>query len=171
MRVYDANEEVIEKWLHYLRIHSMIGVKMRAEIFRRRPVGIGALTFEAAKQTVQQSQQKVESRALPQGGAPSQNKEPYQDSPAFKEALAMAHFMPASGEQEPLAEQEQPQEEDPIAEAVAEVEAQTEQQQSSEAAAETPSPAAAAESTSPATEPEPSPTAEETSSTSPENKS
>lgn len=34
VRVFDANEEVVERWLHYLRVHEMPGVGMRAEIFR-----------------------------------------------------------------------------------------------------------------------------------------
>lgn len=34
IRVWDANEEVVERWLHLLRYHEMPGVGMRAEIFR-----------------------------------------------------------------------------------------------------------------------------------------
>lgn len=34
VKVYDANEQVIERWLHLLRIYEMPGVGMRAEIFR-----------------------------------------------------------------------------------------------------------------------------------------
>lgn len=60
VRVYDANEEVVEKWLHYLRIHSMVGVDMRAEIFRKRPVGFGAQMYAAAQRALAESQERVE---------------------------------------------------------------------------------------------------------------
>lgn len=109
MKVYDADEEVIEKWLHYLRIHSMIGVKMRAEIFRRRPVGIGFLTYKAARERVREEHRRIESNAAPQVGAPleenksEESEQPaaqgiqlvpdYRDSVEYKEGLAAAHFI------------------------------------------------------------------------------
>ncbi|PWN36014.1 ribosomal protein S10, partial [Meira miltonrushii] len=34
IKVWDADVEVVEKWLHFLRIHAMEGVGMRAEVFR-----------------------------------------------------------------------------------------------------------------------------------------
>ncbi|CAO1619793.1 unnamed protein product [Parajaminaea phylloscopi] len=49
IRVFDASEDVVDRWLHLLRIYEMPGVDMRAEIFRQRPLGIGKATLEAAK--------------------------------------------------------------------------------------------------------------------------
>ena len=69
VKVYDTNEEVIDKWLHYLRIHAMIGVDMKAEIIRRRPVGYGQSQFESAQRAfaVSKAQTAVEGGGAAKG--------------------------------------------------------------------------------------------------------
>ncbi|CAO1636135.1 unnamed protein product [Sympodiomycopsis kandeliae] len=71
VRVYDTNEEVVEKWLHYLRIHQMLGISMRAEIFRMRPVGIGQQTYEAAKKAFEKSNTKATTQQAISDKSPS----------------------------------------------------------------------------------------------------
>lgn len=48
IKVWDANVEVVEKWLHFLRIHAMEGVGMRAEIFQHVPIGFGSQMLAAS---------------------------------------------------------------------------------------------------------------------------
>lgn len=48
IKVWDADVEVVEKWLHFLRIHGMAGVGMRAEVFRSVPLSFGAQMLAAS---------------------------------------------------------------------------------------------------------------------------
>lgn len=48
IKVWDADIEVVDRWLHFLRIHSMGGVGMRAEIYRNLPLSIGATLLAAS---------------------------------------------------------------------------------------------------------------------------
>lgn len=48
IKVWDADVEVVEKWLHFLRIHAMEGVGMRAEVFRHVPLGFGSQMLAAS---------------------------------------------------------------------------------------------------------------------------
>ena len=41
VKVYDANDAVVDRWLQFLRIHEMPGIASKALIFRRYPLGIG----------------------------------------------------------------------------------------------------------------------------------
>lgn len=34
IKLWDANDEVVDRWLQFLRIHAMDGVGMKAELFR-----------------------------------------------------------------------------------------------------------------------------------------
>ncbi|PWN20888.1 ribosomal protein S10 [Microstroma glucosiphilum] len=59
IKVYDANEEVVQKWLYFLRVHEMAGVGMKAEVLKRRPVGIGRTIFEGAQEALREGDNKV----------------------------------------------------------------------------------------------------------------
>lgn len=59
VKVYDANEDVVEKWLYFLRVHEMAGVGMKAEMLKRRPVGIGRTIFEGAQEALREGNTKV----------------------------------------------------------------------------------------------------------------
>lgn len=59
VKVYDTNEEVLEKWLYFLRVHEMAGVGMKAELLKRRPLGIGKTIFEGAQEALREGNTKV----------------------------------------------------------------------------------------------------------------
>ncbi|WFD36600.1 hypothetical protein MCUN1_003483 [Malassezia cuniculi] len=42
IKVYDANDAVVDRWLHFLRIHEMPGIASKVELFRSYPLGVGA---------------------------------------------------------------------------------------------------------------------------------
>lgn len=42
IKVYDANDRVVDRWLHFLRLHEMPGVASKVELFRAYPLGVGA---------------------------------------------------------------------------------------------------------------------------------
>lgn len=42
IKVYDANDAVVDRWLQFLRIHEMSGVATKVELFRSFPLGVGA---------------------------------------------------------------------------------------------------------------------------------
>lgn len=41
IKVYDASDATVDRWLQYLRIHEMPGVASKAQLFRRYPLGVG----------------------------------------------------------------------------------------------------------------------------------
>ncbi|EPQ30010.1 uncharacterized protein PFL1_02683 [Pseudozyma flocculosa PF-1] len=49
IKVFDANDEVVDRWLHFLRIHALPGVGMKAELMRYHEVGIGSKLMEEAQ--------------------------------------------------------------------------------------------------------------------------
>ena len=46
IKVWDANPEVVQHWISYLRKHAMPGVGMRVTTWDRLPLGIGGLNLE-----------------------------------------------------------------------------------------------------------------------------
>lgn len=48
IKVWDAEVEVVEKWLQFLRIHCMDGIGMRVEIYRHFPLSIGSTLLAAS---------------------------------------------------------------------------------------------------------------------------
>ncbi|KAH9946578.1 ribosomal protein S10 domain-containing protein [Amylocystis lapponica] len=47
IKAWDADQEVVERWLRYLEEHAMAGVGMRVVRWHRAPVGIGRKTLES----------------------------------------------------------------------------------------------------------------------------
>ncbi|UZJ51881.1 hypothetical protein CBS101457_001201 [Exobasidium rhododendri] len=60
IKVWDADIEVVDRWLHFLRINCMEGVGMRAEIYRYFPLSIGSTLLAASTSQL---------RSLPEGSA------------------------------------------------------------------------------------------------------
>ena len=42
IKIYDANDAVVDRWLQFLRIHEMAGIATKVELFRNFPLGVGA---------------------------------------------------------------------------------------------------------------------------------
>lgn len=49
IKLYDANDQVVDRWLHFLRIHALPGVGQKAELFRYHELGVGDKLMEEAK--------------------------------------------------------------------------------------------------------------------------
>lgn len=49
IKLYDANDQVVDRWLHFLRIHALPGVGQKAELFRYHELGVGSKLMEEAK--------------------------------------------------------------------------------------------------------------------------
>ena len=49
IKLYDANDQVVDRWLHFLRIHALPGVGQKAELFRYHELGVGNKLMEEAK--------------------------------------------------------------------------------------------------------------------------
>lgn len=62
IKVWDADVAVVERWLHFLRVHCMDGVTMRAEIYRHFPLSIGSTLLAASTSQL---------RSVPEGARPS----------------------------------------------------------------------------------------------------
>lgn len=45
IKVYDASDAVVDRWLHFLRIHEMPGVASKAQVIRHYPRGVGQQLF------------------------------------------------------------------------------------------------------------------------------
>jgi small subunit ribosomal protein S10 len=54
IKVWDADVAVVERWLHFLRVHCMNGVMMRAEIYRHFPLSIGSTLLAASTSQLRQ---------------------------------------------------------------------------------------------------------------------
>lgn len=48
IKVWDSEVKVVEKWLHFLRIHCMNGIGMRVEVYRHFPLSIGSTLLAAS---------------------------------------------------------------------------------------------------------------------------
>jgi len=48
IKAWDADEQVVERWLTYLERHILAGVGMRSTRWQRAPVGIGEQTLKNA---------------------------------------------------------------------------------------------------------------------------
>ena len=48
IKVYDASDETVERWLHFLRVHEMPGIASKVQLFRRYPLGVGRHMESAA---------------------------------------------------------------------------------------------------------------------------
>lgn len=64
IKLYDANDQVVDRWLHFLRIHALPGVGQKAELFRYHELGVGDKLMEEAK-----SLQRSSSTATAEGEA------------------------------------------------------------------------------------------------------
>jgi small subunit ribosomal protein S10 len=62
IKVWDADVAVVERWLHFLRVHCMDGVTMRAEIYRHFPLSIGSTLLAASTSQL---------RSVPEGASSS----------------------------------------------------------------------------------------------------
>lgn len=49
IKLYDANDQVVDRWLHFLRIHALPGVGQKAELFRHHQLGVGEKLMDEAK--------------------------------------------------------------------------------------------------------------------------
>ncbi|TKY87687.1 hypothetical protein EX895_003268 [Sporisorium graminicola] len=49
IKLYDANDQVVDRWLHFLRIHALPGVGQKAELFRYHELGVGDKLMDEAK--------------------------------------------------------------------------------------------------------------------------
>ncbi|SPO25221.1 related to RSM10 - mitochondrial ribosomal protein, small subunit [Ustilago trichophora] len=49
IKLYDANDQVVDRWLHFLRIHALPGVGQKAELFRYHELGVGEKLMDEAK--------------------------------------------------------------------------------------------------------------------------
>ncbi|WFD18693.1 hypothetical protein MCAP1_000900 [Malassezia caprae] len=47
IKIYDASDATIDRWLQFLRHHEMAGVASKAQLFRRYPLGVGQHMQEA----------------------------------------------------------------------------------------------------------------------------
>lgn len=41
IKLWDANDHIVDTWLHFLRIHAIPGVGMKAELVRHHALGVG----------------------------------------------------------------------------------------------------------------------------------
>ena len=55
IKAWDADPEVIEKWVRYLEAHAMAGVGMRVVRWERAPVGVGKIVERSVKQEMKKS--------------------------------------------------------------------------------------------------------------------
>lgn len=56
-KLFDANAEVVDRWLMFLRIHAAPGIHMKAQLFRRYAPGVGSRMqdeFESKQLTISQ---------------------------------------------------------------------------------------------------------------------
>ncbi len=49
IKVFDANDQVVDRWLHFLRIHALPGVGQKADLFRYHELGVGDKLMDEAK--------------------------------------------------------------------------------------------------------------------------
>lgn len=49
IKAWDADDEVVEKWIKYLEAHPLAGVGFRVVRWQRAPVSVGELTMQAVK--------------------------------------------------------------------------------------------------------------------------
>ena len=63
IKVYDASDITVDRWLHFLRAHEMPGVASKAQLFRRYPLGIGQHMQTAAVAEVDTSAEAVRAMA------------------------------------------------------------------------------------------------------------
>lgn len=62
IKIYDASDATIDRWLQFLRHHEMAGVASKVQLFRRYPLGVGQHLQEAASD-VTTSEQAVRAMA------------------------------------------------------------------------------------------------------------
>ncbi|CCU99719.1 unnamed protein product [Malassezia sympodialis ATCC 42132] len=62
IKIYDASDVTIDRWLQFLRHHEMAGVASKVQLFRRYPLGVGQHMQEAASD-VTTSEQAVRAMA------------------------------------------------------------------------------------------------------------
>ncbi|KAI0076624.1 ribosomal protein S10 [Panus rudis PR-1116 ss-1] len=49
IKAWDADDEVVDRWIKYLEAHALAGVGIRVVRWQRAPVGVRSLTMEAIK--------------------------------------------------------------------------------------------------------------------------
>ncbi|PWN51057.1 ribosomal protein S10 [Violaceomyces palustris] len=49
IKLWDANDQVVDRLMHFLRIHAMPGVGMKAELYRHHSLGIGSRMLEESR--------------------------------------------------------------------------------------------------------------------------
>ncbi|PWZ01700.1 ribosomal protein S10 [Testicularia cyperi] len=77
IKLFDANEQVVDRWLHFLRIHAMPGVGMKAELFRYHEPGVGTKLMDevAALRRQISSGEQTSATATPASDASASNSE------------------------------------------------------------------------------------------------
>jgi len=65
IKLYDANDQVVDRWLHFLRIHALPGVGQKAELYRYHELGVGEKLMDEAK-ALQRSSPQDESTSSDQ---------------------------------------------------------------------------------------------------------
>ncbi|KAN0059980.1 mitochondrial 37S ribosomal protein rsm10 [Thecaphora frezii] len=71
IKVFDANNEVVDRWLHFLRIHAMPGVGMKAELMRYHEIGVGSKLMEEAQALQRPSTTASTASAKSEAGGPN----------------------------------------------------------------------------------------------------
>lgn len=66
IKLYDANDQVVDRWLHFLRIHALPGVGQKAELFRYHELGVGSKLMDEAK-ALQRSSSTAADSSKPNG--------------------------------------------------------------------------------------------------------
>ncbi|SNX83675.1 related to RSM10 - mitochondrial ribosomal protein, small subunit [Melanopsichium pennsylvanicum] len=71
IKLYDANDQVVDRWLHFLRIHALPGVGQKAELFRYHEVRVGEKLMDEAKvlQRASSTDEKKVEKAMERGSA------------------------------------------------------------------------------------------------------
>lgn len=74
IKAWDADPEVVERWVAYLRAHAMPGVGMRVTTWQRLPIGIGSMK-QAIKDDTPENSAAESSEKIRQLGEEIINKE------------------------------------------------------------------------------------------------
>lgn len=63
IKAWDADDEVVERWVKYLEAHPLAGVGFRVVRWQRAPVGVGQLTMQAVKDRLVLDMQSKKTRS------------------------------------------------------------------------------------------------------------
>lgn len=63
IKIYDADLNAVGQWLDYLAENTMSGVRMKATLFERKPLGYGTVMVSETSELEQTEEQKVKEMA------------------------------------------------------------------------------------------------------------